>query len=358
MKRPRIALCLLMALFATSLYAVGFAADCENFGAASAVDGRFSDEAGWCEYTYQGYCEYAYDRPSASYSYDACTGYDDSDCILDDESREAAAGSQPDLDEEETGLSSDEAAAIEESVSDYEADLALEEAAAQQQWLVEAGEYEAGYAEDLAEQAEPQPAYDGAWSGRYCLLPEAQTPVQFSLPTGAISRFLDRMSDSLALLLSDPRHSAGLETAWRINAENDGLSNPVSSATPIRLNLAAIELAGDPAFVAANGALAAGMGPAVKIDPMPLPASDLRLLVGEPEPVTLRALVRPLARLAVGLRDRWQQAWSEIDAAAAEGDAVPEISSRPQAPQAVDPAGDPGRDTRTSLRRNPRRVEI
>ncbi|HWC89614.1 MAG TPA: hypothetical protein VG433_08165, partial [Pirellulales bacterium] len=84
---------------------------------------------------------------------------------------------------------------------------------------------------------------------------------------------------------------------------------------------------------------------------------NLDLLIGPPKPVTLRDLVRPLARLAVGVRNHWQQAWSELGDLAVEEDEVPEVSSRPQS-ETASPSSDPGRDTRTSQRRNPRRVEI
>jgi hypothetical protein len=330
MKRPRIALCLLMALFASSLYAVGFAADRDNLAGRYGAAAWAAEEADMCEYAYQGYCEYAYDRP-ADYLYDGCTaGDEDSAGTLDDEHCQAFA---PDIDEletpsngdEEIGLSDDENAGVESSAIDYELE----------------------YANELAEYPEPQAFDQDAWRRRYCLAREAEIADAEELPAGAIRDFVERVSDSLVRLLNDSSSSA--DAAWQLNAagSSSGGLPPVARLAP----------PSSYQWSAANGALATGLNRWVVIDSLPLPPANLDLLIGPPKPVTLRDLVRPLARLAVGVRSHWQHAWSELGDLAVEGDEVPEVSNRPQA-ETASPSSDPGRDTRTSQRRNPRRVEI
>jgi hypothetical protein len=337
MKRPRIALCLLMALFASSLYAVGFAADRENLVGRPGATDWAAEEADLCEHAYQGYCEYAYERPIAD-PYDACTaGDDDSGSTADDVQCQAYSSDidrleTPFIDDEETNLSDAENASVEAPAFNYQDAYT---------------DYDYTSAEDLAENPEPQDFDTASWRRRYCLAREVEAPVAQSLPAGAIRDFVERVSDALVQLLNASSSSAGAVSAWQLEAVG-----------PSRLPLSSgLGLLDGSEWSAANSAVAARANRWVIVESWPLPAENLALLVGPPQPVTLRDLARPLARLAVGVRNRWQAAWNEIGELATEGDEVPEVSSRPQS-ETASPPSDPGRDTRTSLRRNPRRVEI
>jgi len=358
MKRPRIALCLLMTLLATSLYAVGFAADRENLGGSYSDADWGTDEADLCQYAYEGYCEFAYDRPAAADLYDGCTaGDEDLSSTADDLDYQAFAPDideleAPALDDEEIGLSDEENASIESAAVDYENEYAYEneysyenESGYESDYAYEnqpgyendyAYEsepgYESEYAEDLAENPEPQDFDRATWCRRYCLAREAEIPVAQTLPAGTIRNFVQQVSDSLVQLLDESRCDG--DAAWR-PAAAEGLIG--IQGLQIRLPLAAGPgLLNSFEWSAANSALAAGANRWVVVESLPLPAANLEMLVGPPQPVTLRDLVRPLARLAVGVRKHWQQAWSEMSDLAAEGNEVPEVSSRPQS-ESVDP---------------------
>jgi hypothetical protein len=202
------------------------------------------------------------------------------------------------------------------------------------------------YAEELAENAEPQAADAGTWCGYYCLSREYE--LSQSLPAGAIRRLVERVNDSLLQLLHDPCGEMAFAADWQAAADEEASESMLPPAAALGCWL------DGRGWSVANGASAHHVTIA---DPLSRGSENLPLVGGDLQPVKLRALVRPLARLVVDLRNGWVQAWSELSELASEPDEVPAVTSRPEAPTA-NPAGDPGRDTRTSLRRNPRRVEI
>lgn len=334
MKRPRLALCMLMALLATSLYAVGFAADRDNLVNNPDAANWWADDSTWCEYAEPGYCEFAYRSGDSAGEYDGCLAADDDSTSFCNDDCNSAAN----FDDESEMVSYDEDDSLD--LSELECveigRAALDEALS----LEYASQLESESCDELAENAEPQEVDASAWSGRYCLAPEVESPLAESLPSGAIRDLVGRLSDSLITILDNGSEQFA------------GSQGQIGLPLEGRLGL----LSGDD-WSAANRALAASQNAEIAVAPLPLSERNLHLLLADPQPVTVRDLVRPLARLAVRLHERWESAWGQINEIAAESDPIPAVSSRPQPPQADEPADrEPGRDTRTSLR--PRRVEI
>src|SRR5262249_17930524 len=100
-----------------------------------------------------------------------------------------------------------------------------------------------------------------------------------------------------------------------------------------------------------NDVLAAGRNCGMDLERYAFSFGRLQLEAGATA-ADVRVIVEPLVRVVDSWRKAWQQAWSSLSAN------LPDVAGAPAAQAPKQSKKDAGRDTRTSLRRNPRRVEI